>query len=201
MKKHTDSQHIYHLKNEGTGCYGIMLKQRDYYIYAYLPDTEVFHNLPLSVASVIFLYFLLFSTFWFWAYRTNLMHQKIEQEKDEKYKAELLIAAKKAEAANEAKTEFLQRMSHDIRTPINGICGFVNMADHYADDIKKQTEYRTKVKEASNLLLELVNDVLDMSKLESGEIVLEEIPFNLSSIFKEVFVVKHYKGQEFFQIT
>ena len=196
MKKHTDSQHIYHLKNEGTGCYGIMLKQRDYYIYAYLPDTEVFHNLPLSVASVIFLYFLLFSTFWFWAYRTNLMHQKIEQEKDEKYKAELLIAAKKAEAANEAKTEFLQRMSHDIRTPINGICGFVNMADHYADDIKKQTEYRTKVKEASNLLLELVNDVLDMSKLESGEIVLEEIPFNLSSIFKEIFVVIEQMASE-----
>ena len=95
MKKHTDSQHIFHLKNEGTGCYGIMLKQRDYYIYAYLPDTEVFHNLPLSVASVIFLYFLIFSIFWFWAYRTNLTHQKIEQEKDEKYKAELLIAAKK----------------------------------------------------------------------------------------------------------
>ena len=186
MKKHTDSQHIYHLKNEGTGCYGIMLKQRDYYIYAYLPDTEVFHNLPLSVISVIFLYFLIFSIFWFWAYRTNQAHQKQEQEKDEKYKAELLIAAKKAEAANEAKTEFLQRMSHDIRTPINGICGMVNMADHYADDMEKQTEYRTKVKEASNLLLELVNDVLDMSKLESGEIVLEEIPFNLSSIYREV---------------
>ena len=189
MKKHTDSQHIYHLKNEGTGCYGIMLKQRDYYIYAYLPDTEVFHNLPLSVAGVIFLYFLMFSIFWFWTYRTNQAHQKQEQEKDEKYKTELLIAAKKAEAANEAKTEFLQRMSHDIRTPINGICGMVNMADHYADDMEKQKEYRTKVKEASNLLLELVNDVLDMSKLESGEIVLEEIPFNLSKISREVFVV------------
>ena len=189
MKKHTDSQHIYHLKNEGIGCYGIMLKQRDYYIYAYLPDTEVFHNLPLSVAGVIFLYFLTFSIFWFWAYRTNQAHQKMEQEKDEKYTAELLIAAKKAEAANEAKTEFLQRMSHDIRTPINGIRGLVNMAEHYADDMEKQTEYRTKIKEASNLLLELVNDVLDMSKLESGEIVLEEIPFNLSSISREVFVV------------
>ena len=189
MKRHTDSQHIYHLKNEGTGCYGIMLRQRDYYIYAYLPDTEVFHNLPLNVISVIFLYFLMFSIFWFWTYRTNLAHRKQEQEKDEKYKAELLIAAKKAEAANEAKTEFLQRMSHDIRTPINGIRGLVNMADHYADDMEKQTEYRTKVKEASNLLLELVNDVLDMSKLESGEIVLEEIPFNLSSISREVFVV------------
>ena len=189
MKKHTDSQHIYHLKDEGIGCYGIMLKQRDYYIYAYLPDTEVFHNLPLSVISVIFLYFLMFSIFWFWAYRTNLAHQKMEQEKDEKYKAELLIAAKKAEAANEAKTEFLQRMSHDIRTPINGICGMVDMAEHYADDMEKQTEYRIKVKEASKLLLELVNDVLDMSKLESGEIVLEEIPFNLRKIFEEVLVV------------
>ena len=189
MKKHTDSQHIYHLKNEGTGCYGIMLKQRDYYIYAYLPDTEVFHNLPLSVISVIFLYFLLFSLFWFWTYRTNLAHRKQEQEKDEKYKAELLIAAKKAEAANEAKTEFLQRMSHDIRTPINGICGMIDVADHYADNMEKQTECREKVKEASNLLLELVNDVLDMSKLESGEIVLEERPFNLSSISREVFVV------------
>ena len=189
MKKHTDSQHIYHLKNEGTGCYGIMLKQRDYYIYAYLPDIEVFHNLPLSVAGVVFLYFLIFSIFLFWSHRTNQVHQKLEQEKDEKYKAELLIAAKKAEAANEAKTEFLQRMSHDIRTPINGICGLVNMAEHYADNMEKQTEYRTKVKEASNLLLELVNDVLDMSKLESGEIVLEEIPFNLSKISREVFVV------------
>ena len=189
MKRHTDSQHIYHLKNEGIGCYGIMLKQRDYYIYAYLPDTEVFHNLPFGVISVIFFYFLMFSIFWFWTYRTNLAHRKQEQEKDEKYKEDLLIAEKKAEAANEAKTEFLQRMSHDIRTPINGIRGLVNMADHYADDMEKQTEYRTKVKEASNLLLELVNDVLDMSKLESGEIVLEEIPFNLSSISREVFVV------------
>ena len=189
MKKHTDSQHIFHLKNKGTGCYGIMLKQRDYYIYAYLPDMEVFHNLPLNVAGVIFLYLLIFNVFWFWAYRTNLTHRKQEQEKDEKYKAELLIAAKKAEAANEAKTEFLQRMSHDIRTPINGICGLVDMADHYVDDMEKQTEYRTKIKEASNLLLELVNDVLDMSKLESGEVVLEESPFNLSKIFEEVLVV------------
>ena len=53
MKEHTDSQHIFHLKNEGTGGYGIMLKQRDYYIYTYLPDTEVFRNLPLSVTAVV----------------------------------------------------------------------------------------------------------------------------------------------------
>ena len=187
MKQHTDSRHIFHLKK--TGCYGIMLKQRDYYIYAYLPDTEVFHNLPLSVTGVIFLYCLIFSIFWFWGYRINLMHQKQELEKEEKFKKELLIAAKKAEAANRAKTEFLQRMSHDIRTPINGICGMVDIADHYADDMEKQIEYREKVKSASHLLLEMLNDVLDMSKLESDEVMLEEIPFNLSGICEEVLVV------------
>ena len=187
MKQHTDSRHIFHLKK--TGCYGIMLKQRDYYIYAYLPDTEVFHNLPLNVTGVIFLYCLIFSIFWFWGYRINLMHQKQELEKEEKFKKELLIAAKKAEAANRAKTEFLQRMSHDIRTPINGICGMVDIADHYADDMEKQIEYREKVKSASHLLLEMLNDVLDMSKLESDEVMLEEIPFNLSGICEEVLVV------------
>ena len=186
MKKHTDSQHIYHLRKEGTGCYGIMLKQRDYYIYAYLPDTEVFRNLPLSVTAVVFLYLLIFGIFCFWGYRADLAHRKQEQEKDEKYKAELLRTAKKAEAANEAKTEFLQRMSHDIRTPINGICGMIDVADHYAEDMKKQTECRAKIKEASHLLLELINEVLDMSKLESDEVILEEIPFNLNSISEEI---------------
>ena len=197
MKEHTDSQHIFHLKNEGTGGYGIMLKQRDYYIYAYLPDTEVFRNLPLSVTAVVFLYLLIFGIFCFWGYRADLTHRKQEQEKDEKYKAELLIAAKKAEAANEAKTEFLQRMSHDIRTPINGICGMINVADYYADNMEKQTECRAKIKEASHLLLELINEVLDMSKLESDEVVLEEIPFNLNSISEEILgVIEHMAAEQ-----
>ena len=197
MKEHTDSQHIFHLKNEGTGGYGIMLKQRDYYIYTYLPDTEVFRNLPLSVTAVVFLYLLIFGIFCFWGYRADLAQRKQEKEKDEKYKAELLRAAKKAEAANEAKTEFLQRMSHDIRTPINGICGMINVADHYADNMEKQTECRAKIKEASHLLLELINEVLDMSKLESDEVVLEDIPFNLNSIFEEILgVIEHMAAEQ-----
>ena len=197
MKKHTDSRHIFHLKNKGTGCYGIMLKQRDYYIYMYLPDKEVFSNLPLSVTGVVFLYLIILSFLWFWIYTTNLAHQKQEQEKDEKYKAELLKSAKKAEAANEAKTEFLQRMSHDIRTPINGICGMINVADHYADNMEKQTECRAKIKKTSHLLLELINEVLDMSKLESDEVVLEEIPFNLNSIFEEILgVIEHMAAEQ-----
>ena len=112
-----------------------------------------------------------------------------EKKQEFEYQEQLKKIAQEAEKANISKTDFLRRMSHDIRTPINGICGVVNMADHYADDMEKQTEYRTKIKEASNLLLELVNDVLDMSRLESGEVVMEEIPFNLSSISKEVLIV------------
>ena len=197
MKEHTDSQHIFHLKNEGTGGYGIMLKQRDYYIYTYLPDTEVFRNLPLSVTAVVFLYLLIFGIFCFWGYRADLAHRKQEKEKYETYKAELLRAAKKAEAANEAKTEFLQRMSHDIRTPINGICGMINVADHYADNMEKQTECRAKIKKTSHLLLELINEVLDMSKLESDEVVLEDIPFNLNSIFEEILgVIEHMAAEQ-----
>ena len=95
MKQNTDSRHIFHLKHEGTGCYGIMLKQRDYYIYAYLPDTEVFHDLPLSVTAVVFFYFLIFSVFWFWIYRTNQAHRKKEQEKEEKYKSRAFEGSKK----------------------------------------------------------------------------------------------------------
>ena len=107
MKKHTDSQHIFHVTNEGSGCYGIMLKQRDYYIYAYLPDTEVFHNLPLSVTGVIFSLFSdIHDVLVLVIQNQSGTHRKLEQEKDEKYKAELLSAAKKAEAANEAKPSF-----------------------------------------------------------------------------------------------
>ena len=196
MKQHTDSHHIFHLKNEGPGCYGIMLKQRDYYIYAYIPDKKIFQNLPLNVIFVTFLYLLLLIVSWVRIQKTSAEREKQEREKEEEYKEELLKAAKRAEAANRAKTEFLQRMSHDIRTPINGICGMLDVAEHYAEDLDKQTECREKIKEASNLLLGLVNEVLDMSKLESGEVTLEESPFDLHNISEEVLTVIELLAEE-----
>ena len=81
-------------------------------------------------------------------------------------------------------------MSHDIRTPINGICGMINVADHYADNMEKQTECRAKIKEASHLLLELINEVLDMSKLESDEVVLVEIPSKQTAMTTLEFVCR-----------
>ncbi len=84
-----------------------------------------------------------------------------------------------AEKANRAKSSFLLRMSHDIRTPLNGILGMIEIAEQNADDKEKQAACRDKARDAARVLLELVNEVLDMGKLESGELVFEHVPFDL----------------------
>ena len=93
--------------------------------------------------------------------------------------------AEEARRANMAKTDFLRRMSHDIRTPINGIQGMITVAEHFPDSLQKQEECREKIKEASGFLLDLVNSILDMNKLESGVIVLERTPFDLKDVLHE----------------
>ncbi len=109
-----------------------------------------------------------------------------QKERDMEYQENLRRAAEEATLANAAKTDFLRRMSHDIRTPINGIHGMVQIADRFPNDAKKQAECRAKIMRSSDFLLELVNDVLDMSKLESGEMQLEEVPFNLNELLHDV---------------
>lgn len=185
LKKNRDSQHIYHFNNKGSGYYGIMLKQSNYYIFAYIPDHVVFEGVFTKLVVILLVYILFVLVLRYIGYRNNRIRQVKDQEKEKAHQEELLKAAKKAEAANVAKTEFLQRMSHDIRTPINGIIGMVEVGDHYSDDIEKQADCRAKIKDASKTLLELVNEVLDMSKLESGEIVLEEVGFNINKLSDE----------------
>ena len=109
-----------------------------------------------------------------------------EVEREAEVAQQLRKSAEEAKRANVAKTDFLRRMSHDIRTPINGIRGMVEIANHFPEDMEKQSECRRKIWEASDFLLDLVNNVLDMNKLESGELVLEEVPFRLDEISKEV---------------
>lgn len=185
LKKNKDSQHIYHFDNKGAGYYGIMLKQSNYYIFAYIPNHVVFEGVFTKLVAILLVYILFVLVLRYIGHRNNRIRQAKDQEKEKAHQEELLKAAKKAEAANVAKTEFLQRMSHDIRTPINGIIGMVEVGDHYSDDIEKQADCRAKIKDASNTLLELVNEVLDMSKLESGEIVLEEVGFNIDKLSDE----------------
>lgn len=196
LKGNKDSQHIYHFKNKGEGYYGIMLKQSNYYIFAYISDHVVIDGVVTKLVVILLVYILFVLVLRYIGYRNNRIRKAKEQETEKAHQEELLKAAKKAEAANVAKTEFLQRMSHDIRTPINGIIGMVEVGDHYSDNIEKQADCREKIKGASNTLLELVNEVLDMSKLESGEIVLEEVGFNINKLSDETIVMLEELAKE-----
>lgn len=97
--------------------------------------------------------------------------------------AELQTAIREAEKANMAKTEFLSHMSHDIRTPINGIMGMLNIAEKSPDDPEKQQDCRQKIKTSAEHLLSLINDVLDINKLESGNVEIRKETFSLPQLF------------------
>lgn len=104
-------------------------------------------------------------------------------------------AKEDADRANEAKTNFLRRMIHDIRTPINGIRGLIQMSDYYGNDPEKMKDCKAKVLGATDHLLSLVNDVLDMGKLESGKFILKQDPFTLSRVLEEVNVVSESQAE------
>ncbi len=111
------------------------------------------------------------------------------REFEEEYRKRLLAAKQEAERANRAKTDFLLRMSHDIRTPLNGIMGMIDIAERYRTDLDKRDDCQRKLKESAQVLLELINEVLDMNKLESGKIVLEHVPMDLLAISRSVFTL------------
>ena len=100
--------------------------------------------------------------------------------------AKLQVAVEKAESANRAKSTFLSNMSHDIRTPMNAIIGFTTLAISNIDDKNRVKDYLTKTLASSNHLLSLINDVLDMSRIESGKIQLEEVEVNLSDVLHDL---------------
>lgn len=119
----------------------------------------------------------------------HLAQEREQRERETAYQKKLFAAKLDAERANRAKTDFLLRMSHDIRTPLNGIIGMLDIADRYTNDLEQRDDCRKKIRESSQILLELINEVLDMNKLESGKVVLEHIPFDLIDISRGVFSV------------
>ena len=119
-----------------------------------------------------------------------------QRETDEAYQRELVAAKQAAEMANATKTDFLRRMSHDIRTPINGIRGMVQIAGHNEGDPEKLKDCNEKIWKATDHLLSLVNDVLDMNKLESGQFTVRHEPFVLSQILDEVNAIAEAQAAE-----
>ncbi len=184
-----EGENIVNVKDADTGelphYFGMLNRGRDYYVYAYMPEREVFETAPLNMLIALIFYILLIMLIQLMRWKSLQGYHQVQIKQEKQYQEKLVEAAKQAEAANAAKTVFLQRMSHDIRTPINGILGLIEIGEYYSDDLEKQEECRDKIREASKLLLDLVNEVLDMGKLESGEIFLEERPFNLLQLMDE----------------
>lgn len=119
-----------------------------------------------------------------------------EKKQEFEYQEQLKRTAQEAEKANVSKTDFLRRMSHDIRTPINGIRGITQIANHFPQDMQKQQECRDKVLTASGFLLNLVNDILDVNKMESGILQLEEKIFDLRKVLSESSGIVEMQGRE-----
>lgn len=171
-------------------------KGRNYYIYMYAEDRDLVKTLTSNIGIALILYGIFVTILMTIKAKSNQQCELIQKQREEEYKKELEKSAREAKKANIAKTEFLQRMSHDIRTPINGIRGMVEVGDYYKDNLVKQAECRKKIWEASGFLLELINEVLDMGKLESEEVILEERSFNFFELFKEIRMVIEKQAKE-----
>ena len=117
-------------------------------------------------------------------------------EKDQKEKEQLQIAYEKADMESKTKTEFMNRMSHDLRTPINGILGMIHVIRKNWNNQEKLEDSVDKIEISTRHLMDLVNDVLDMSKLESGHLTVHEEPFDLEDLMKEVAVLMQGQLEE-----
>lgn len=175
---------------------GTFGKARQFYVYTYTSARRYFETVVVVVASVLVLYGGAIAA-------TALARRHAERQRltdlllqERDYGDKLAKAAHEASSANSAKTEFLRRMSHDLRTPINGIRGMVEVGDANADDLQKQTECRSKIWTASGLLLDLANEALDMSRLESGQVDLDLVPTNLVVLNREVCDILERQAEE-----
>lgn len=175
---------------------GTFGKARQFYVYTYTSARRYFETVAVVVASVLVLYGGAIAA-------TALARRHAERQRltdlllqELDYGDKLAKAAREASSANSAKTEFLRRMSHDLRTPINGIRGMVEVGDANADDLQKQTECRSKIWTASGLLLDLANEALDMSRLESGQVDLDLVPTNLVVLNREVCDILERQAEE-----
>lgn len=175
---------------------GTFGKARQFYVYTYTSARRYFETVAVVVASVLVLYGGAIAA-------TALARRHAERQRltdlllqERDYGDKLAKAAREASSANSAKTEFLRRMSHDLRTPINGIRGMVEVGDANADDLQKQTECRSKIWTASGLLLDLANEALDMSRLESGQVDLDLVPTNLVVLNREVCDILERQAEE-----
>ena len=183
--------------------YGMMGCGRNFYVYVYMTEKAVFAATPQNMLFALIFYAVIFAFAKAIRFRTAQCYQeqqyRVQKEYAEKLRAanaELSAAVDQADRANAAKTSFLSRMSHDIRTPLNGVIGLLQIDDAHPNDIALLTANREKMKVAANHLLSLINDVLQMSKLESGEITLAHEPLDLNRLSRDILTIVEQRAVE-----
>ena len=183
--------------------YGMMGCGRNFYVYVYMPEKTVFATTPQSMLFALIFYAVVLAFAKAVRFRTAQSYQerqyRVQKEYAEKLRAanaELSAAVDQADRANAATTSFLSRMSHDIRTPLNGIIGLLQIDDAHPSDVALLTANREKMKVAANHLLSLINDVLQMSKLESGEITLAHEPLDLNRLLRDILTIVEQRAAE-----
>ena len=175
------------------GVYGMYSHGRDFYVYVFVEPSMVYNTTVPNVSIVMVFYCLVIGIILFIRNRQNNMFVLERQRQEEAYKKELEdknreleLAIKQEAKANRSKQEFLFNMSHDIRTPMNAIIGFTSLAQSHLDDKEMLDSYLKKISTSSEYLLSLINDVLDMSRIESGKLKIEESNVYLPSILEDI---------------
>ena len=173
--------------------YGLMEHGRDYYVYAYLPESDVFDSTIPSVMFSIIVYVIILAIIhmvrWKMAQNYREKQLSIQRQYNEQLQSkneQLKQAVDQADRANVAKTSFLSRMSHDIRTPMNAIIGFSNLLEKNLQNGEKAKEYLKKIQSSSTLMMTIINQVLEMARIESGTATLRLKAEDLSAIFHDV---------------
>ena len=161
---------------------------------------SVNQHILIVVASMLTAFFLCIALY----YRNWRQQNKIWKEREEErrvHSQQLSEALRAAQIASESKTTFLSNMSHDIRTPMNAVLGFTSLLSKEADNPERVREYTDKITASGQHLLSLINDILDVSKIESGKVVLNYEEFSLdkaaSSVYAIIQPMAKAKGQEF----
>ncbi len=179
---------------DGTGImYGMYSHGREYYIYIFLPISSVFSTTFRNMPMIILFYVLIIISILFVRWNSTKKFEAQQAANDKKYRkeieqknAELQLAIQHEEIANKSKREFLFNMSHDIRTPMNAIIGFTSLAATHLDNKEQTLDYLKKISVSSQHLLSLINDVLDMSRIESGKVKIEKKEVHLPDLIHDV---------------
>lgn len=193
------SKHLIHAPDDSSvfgNNFGLMEKGQDYYIYGFMSEREVFADTIYVLLCALLIYMLAIIAIDLLLWRTEKTYQKKQQISQNEYtqkleakNEELQDAAAQADKANAAKSSFLSRMSHDIRTPLNGIIGLLKIDEDHFEDRELVLENHKKMSVAADHLLSLINDVLQMSKLEDGTTVLTHEFIDLAELTQNIVTI------------